>query len=162
MSINKVILVGNLGRDPETRYTQSGKAEAILSLGTSEKWTDKATGEKKEKTEWHRIKIYGKRAETIAKYAHKGSQLYIEGRISYYQYDKNGVTQYGTDIICNEFKFLSGGTQSTTPLQSDRNQASPPGGFQTVGFPAKNNYPTQGPETFNAPSNFKPADDIPY
>lgn len=156
-SVNKVILVGYLGQDPETRYTQSGKAEVVLNLGTTDRWTDKNTGEKKEKTEWHRIKFYGKPAETIAKYMHKGKQMYIEGRISYYQYEKNGVTKYGTDIIGTSFQFLSGGSQSTTPLPSDQNQTNPPGGFTTQN--TQQRQPQQGPERFTASTHFRPADD---
>ena len=84
--INKVILVGNLGKDPEVSYTQSGTAVAKFSIATSEKWTDKGTGEKKDKTEWHRITAFGKLGEICGEYLAKGKQVYIEGRLQYGSY----------------------------------------------------------------------------
>ncbi|MGH8106913.1 MAG: single-stranded DNA-binding protein, partial [Arenimonas sp.] len=79
--INKVILVGNLGNDPEVRYSQSGSAMTTISIATSESWKDKATGEQKERTEWHRVKFFGKLAEIAGEYLKKGSQVYVEGRL---------------------------------------------------------------------------------
>ena len=104
--INKVILVGNLGRDPEVSYTPSGTAVAKFSIATSEKWTDKETGEKKDKTEWHRITAFGRLGEICGEYLSKGKQVYIEGKLQYGSYEKDGVTRYTTDIIANQMQML--------------------------------------------------------
>jgi len=104
--INKVILVGNLGRDPEVSYTPSGTAVAKFSIATSEKWTDKDTGEKKDKTEWHRITAFGRLGEICGEYLSKGKQVYIEGKLQYGSYEKDGVTRYTTDIIANQMQML--------------------------------------------------------
>jgi single-strand DNA-binding protein len=104
--INKVILVGNLGKDPEVSYTPSGTAVAKFSIATSEKWTDKATGEKKDKTEWHRITAFGKLGEICGEYLSKGKQVYIEGRLQYGSYEKDGITRYTTDIIASQMQML--------------------------------------------------------
>jgi len=107
--INKVIIVGNLGADPETRYTGSGTAITSLRIATSEAWTDKASGEKQERTEWHRVKLFGKLAEIAGEYLKKGRQVYIEGSLRTDKYtDKDGVERYSTDIIGNEMQMLGG------------------------------------------------------
>ena len=106
MGLNKVMLIGHLGQDPEVTYTQGGVAIAKFSLATSEKWNDKNTGEKKEKTEWHRITVFDKQAENAGRYLSKGKQVYIEGKIQYYQYEKDGVTMYGSDILAGQIQFL--------------------------------------------------------
>ena len=107
--INKVILVGNLGNDPEVRYTGSGTAIATLSVATSESWTDKQSGERQERTEWHRVKMFGKLAEIAGEYLKKGRQVYIEGSLRTEKYtDKQGVERYSTDIIASEMQMLGG------------------------------------------------------
>jgi single-strand DNA-binding protein len=107
--INKVIIVGNLGADPETRYTGSGTAITSLRIATSENWTDKQSGEKQERTEWHRVKLFGKLAEIAGEYLKKGRQVYIEGSLRTDKYtDKDGVERYSTDIIANEMQMLGG------------------------------------------------------
>jgi single-strand DNA-binding protein len=107
--INKVIIVGNLGADPETRYTGSGTAITSLRIATSEAWTDKQSGEKQERTEWHRVKLFGKLAEIAGEYLKKGRQVYIEGSLRTDKYtDKDGVERYSTDIIANEMQMLGG------------------------------------------------------
>ena len=107
--INKVIIVGNLGADPETRYTASGTAITSLRLATSEAWTDKQSGEKQERTEWHRVKLFGKLAEIAGEYLAKGRQVYIEGSLRTDKYtDKDGIERYSTDIIANEMQMLGG------------------------------------------------------
>ena len=108
--INKVILVGNIGKDPEVSYTQSGSAVAKFSIATSEKWVDKSSGEKKDKTEWHRITAFGKLGEICGEYLKKGKQVYIEGRLQYGSYEKDGVTRYTTDIIASQVQMLGGAT----------------------------------------------------
>ncbi|KFN50271.1 single-stranded DNA-binding protein, partial [Arenimonas malthae CC-JY-1] len=106
--INKVILVGNLGNDPETRYSQSGSAITTISVATSESWKDK-NGEQQERTEWHRVKFFGRLAEIAGEYLKKGRQVYIEGSLRTEKYtDKNGVEKYSTDIIANEMQMLGG------------------------------------------------------
>ncbi|GAA0693424.1 single-stranded DNA-binding protein [Dyella marensis] len=108
--INKVIIVGNLGADPETRYTSSGTAITSLRIATSEQWTDKQSGERQERTEWHRVKLFGKLAEISGEYLKKGRQVYIEGSLRTDKYtDKDGVERYSTDIIANEMQMLGGG-----------------------------------------------------
>ena len=105
-SLNKAMIIGRLGRDPEVRYTQGGQAVASFSVATDHKWTNKS-GEKQEKTEWHRIKAWGKLAELAGEYLSKGRQVYIEGRIETSEYtDKDGVKKYSTEINAQEIQFL--------------------------------------------------------
>ncbi|MBK9606151.1 MAG: single-stranded DNA-binding protein [Betaproteobacteria bacterium] len=104
-SLNKVILIGNLGRDPDTRYLPNGDAVANISVATTDTWKDK-NGEKQEKTEWHRVTLYRRLGEIAGEYLKKGSQVYIEGRIEYREYEKDGVKRYSTDIIASEMKML--------------------------------------------------------
>ena len=104
--INKAILIGNVGKDPEITYTPAGLAVAKFSLATSEQWKDKSSGEKKEKTEWHRIVVFGRLAEICGEYLSKGKQIYIEGRIQTSSWEKDGITRYSTDIIASDMKML--------------------------------------------------------
>ncbi|MVW76979.1 single-stranded DNA-binding protein [Pseudomonas xionganensis] len=97
--VNKVILVGTCGQDPEVRYLPSGNAVTNLSLATSEQWTDKQTGQKVEKTEWHRVALFGKVAEIAGEYLRKGSQVYIEGKLQTREWEKDGIKRYTTEII---------------------------------------------------------------
>ena len=107
--INKVILVGNLGADPETRYTTSGGAVTNIRIATSEQWRDKQTGENQERTEWHRVVLFGKLGEIAGEYLKKGRQVYIEGSLRTNKYtDKDGVERYTTDIVANEMQMLGG------------------------------------------------------
>lgn len=106
--INKVILVGNVGRDPETRYSAGGMAVTTVSVATSEAWKDKQTGEQKEKTEWHRVKFFGRLAEIAGEYLKKGGQVYIEGSLRTEEYEKDGVKRYSTDIVASEMQMLGG------------------------------------------------------
>ena len=107
--INKVILVGNLGADPEVRYTGGGTAIASLRIATSENWTDKQSGQKQERTEWHRVKLFGRLAEIAGEYLKKGSQIYVEGSLRTDKYtDKDGIERYSTDIIANDLQMLGG------------------------------------------------------
>jgi single-strand DNA-binding protein len=106
--INKVILVGNLGADPETRYTPSGTAITTIRIATSESWKDKTTGEQQERTEWHRVKFFGRLAEISGEYLKKGGQVYIEGKLRTEEYEKDGVKRYSTDVIADEMQMLGG------------------------------------------------------
>jgi single-strand DNA-binding protein len=107
MSVNKVILIGNLGRDPELRYTQSGSPVASLSVATTRKWRNKQTNEMVEETEWHRVSVFGQSAEHCNNYLSKGRQVYVEGRLKTRSYDdKDGVKKYSTEIIADIVQFL--------------------------------------------------------
>ena len=101
--INKVILVGNLGREPDVKFSSDGKAIANLAVATNESWTDKTSGQKQERTEWHRVVIFGRLADIAQKYLHKGSKVYIEGQLRTRKWDKNGVDQYTTEVVLSGF-----------------------------------------------------------
>ncbi|SMN00537.1 Single-stranded DNA-binding protein [uncultured Candidatus Thioglobus sp.] len=132
--INKVILVGNLGQDVELKYTGSGDAVANISIATSESWTDKNTGQKQEKTEWHRVVLFRKTAELANQYLHKGSKVYVEGKLQTRKWqDQSGQDRYTTEIVGREIQFLdskgtSGGaanTQAPQTSQSAPQQTAP-------------------------------------
>ena len=107
-SVNKVILIGNLGRDPETRYTTGGDAITNLNIATSEQWKDKS-GEKQERTEWHRVVLFARLAEIAGEYLKKGRSVYIEGRLQTRKYtDKDGVEKYSTEIVADRMQLLGG------------------------------------------------------
>jgi single-strand DNA-binding protein len=115
-SVNKVILVGNLGRDPETRYMPDGAAITNASLATSFQWNDKASGEKKEETEWHRVVFRGKLAEIAGEYLKKGSQVYVEGRLRTRKWqDKEGQDKYTTEIVADRMQMLGSRSGSGEP-----------------------------------------------
>lgn len=118
-SVNKAILIGNLGKDPEMRYLPSGKAVANFSIATSESWKDKTTGEKKEKSEWHNIVIFDKLAEICGQYLKKGSSVYLEGKITTekYQDKATGADRYTTKIIANEMRMLGGKNDGSAPQE---------------------------------------------
>ena len=125
-SVNKVILVGNLGADPETRFMPNGDAVANIRLATTESWKDKASGEKKEITEWHRVVLYRKLGEIAGQYLKKGSAVYIEGRIRTRKWqDKEGQERYTTEIEANEMQML-GGKQSGESAPQQRNAQGAP------------------------------------
>jgi single-strand DNA-binding protein len=118
-SVNKVILVGNLGRDPETRYMPDGAAITNVSVATSYQWTDKASGEKKEETEWHRVVFRGRLAEVAGEYLKKGSQVYVEGRLRTRKWqDKEGQDRYSTEIMATEMKMLGSRAGSGEPREA--------------------------------------------
>lgn len=118
-SLNKVIIIGNLGKDPETRYAPSGDCICNLTIATSETWKDKATGEKKESVEWHRVVFFGRLGEVASQYLRKGSQVYVEGRLQTRKWqDKDGNDRYTTEIRGDEMKML-GSRQESTGSQSE-------------------------------------------
>ena len=122
--VNKVILVGNLGRDPEVRYMPSGNAVANVTLATTESWKDKQTGEKQERTEWHNVVFYSRLAEIAGEYLKKGSQVYVEGSLRTRKWqDKSGNDRYTTEIIASDMQMLGGRAGSTGYAAGD---ASPP------------------------------------
>lgn len=129
--INKVILVGNLGADPETRYTASGAAITTIRVATSETWRDKQTGENQERTEWHRVKFFGRLAEIAGEYLRKGRQVYIEGSLRTDKWqDQSGQDRYTTEVIANEMQML-GGRGDDAPARSSQ------GGFRDSGAPSR-------------------------
>jgi single-strand DNA-binding protein len=111
-SLNKVTLIGTLGRDPEVKYMPSGDALANLSIATSESWKDKASGEKRESTEWHRVTLFRRLAEIAGEHLHKGQQIYIEGSLKTRSWEKDGQKHYVTEIVATELKMLGGRTKS--------------------------------------------------
>jgi single-strand DNA-binding protein len=119
MSVNKVILIGNLGKDPEVRFTQTGSAVANFSIATSEQWNDR-DGKRQERTEWHNIVVWGKQAETCGQYLAKGRQVYVEGSIRTRSYDdKNGNKRYVTEIVAQRVRFLGGGGGTRMAPEAD-------------------------------------------
>lgn len=140
--VNKVILVGNLGRDPEVRYSPNGQAIANVTIATSESWKDKNTGDKQERTEWHRIVFFGKLAEIAGEYLKKGSQIYVEGRLQTRKWqDKEGQDRYTTEIVANEMQML-GSRQGQGAPASEFSQDEPAsmgasGGGSRAPSPAK-------------------------
>ncbi len=175
--LNKVMLIGNLGRDPEIRYSQQGLAVVNFSIATSESWTDKNSGQKQEKTEWHRIVVFGKQAEICEKYLSKGSSIYIEGRLQTRSWDKDGQTHYTTEVVASNFQFLGGRSdnQGGGGYQGGGNQQRNQGGGNQGGgggyqqgnqgggqAPNSNNFQGQtSPGTANGPDAI-PDDDIPF
>lgn len=133
--LNRVMLIGNLGKDPDLRFTQGGMAVCSFSLATAEEWTDKASNEKKEKTEWHRIVVFGKLAEICGKYLAKGKQVYVEGKLQTRSWEQDGITRYATEIVVSDMQMLGGGQdrqqgqQSNSYQQQAQSQQPPPGGF---------------------------------
>lgn len=176
--VNKVILVGNLGQDPEVRYMPNGGAVANITLATSESWRDKQTGETKEKTEWHRVVLFGKLAEVAGEYLRKGSQVYIEGALQTRKWtDQTGVEKYTTEVVVNV-----GGTMHMLGGRAQGGGA-PAGGGQGAGnnngwsqpqqsqggnqfSSAQQSRPQQAPQQNSAPTNNEPPmdfdDDIPF
>jgi len=113
--INKVIIIGNLGQDPEVRYSQTNIAVSAITVATSETWKDKQTGENKEQTEWHRCVAYKRTAEIIGEYLQKGSKVYIEGKLKTRKWkDKDGIERYTTEVIINELQMLDGPRKQST------------------------------------------------
>ena len=157
--INKVILVGNLGADPETRYTPSGTAITSIRIATSESWKDKTTGEQQERTEWHRVKFFGRLAEIAGEYLKKGSQVYVEGKLRTDEYEKDGIKRYSTDIIADEMQMLgsrggaSGGEGGGGGGDYQRRERGPARGPQPGPSTAKN---------VPAPADTFEDDDIPF
>ncbi|EPT8338686.1 single-stranded DNA-binding protein [Enterobacter hormaechei subsp. xiangfangensis] len=156
--VNKVILVGNLGSDPEMRYMPNGGAVANFTLATSESWRDKQTGEMKEQTEWHRVVLFGKLAEVAGEYLRKGSQVFIEGQLRTRKWtDQSGAEKYTTEVVVNV-----GGTMQM--LGGRQAGGAQNGGGQQGGW-GQSNQPRSGGQASPAPSNDPPIDfddDIPF
>ncbi|MGA8203559.1 MAG: single-stranded DNA-binding protein [Woeseiaceae bacterium] len=125
--INKVILIGNLGQDPETRYMPSGSAVTNFTVATNESWKDKQTGEQKDRTEWHRVAMFNRLAEIAAEYLRKGSQVYIEGKLRTRKWqDRDGNDRWTTEIIADEMQMLGGRGGGSAPMNQDPGPGSEP------------------------------------
>ena len=126
--LNKAMLIGRLGRDPEVRYTPNGLAVANFTIATSEEWKDKNTSEKKERTEWHRIVAFGKLGEICGQYLSKGKQVYVEGRLQTRSWEKDGVTRYTTEIVASDMQFLGAKDSASTaePYTNSQEPNMPP------------------------------------
>ena len=165
-SVNKVIIVGNLGRDPETRYMPNGEAVTNIAVATTESWKDKNSGEKKELTEWHRITFYRKLAEIAGQYLKKGSQIYIEGRLQTRKWtDKENVERYTTEIIADSMQMLGSRQGMGGSAPSDDEYSSAPAPRQNVGnSSAGSSAPASRPAAPSRPApNFSDMDDdIPF
>ena len=150
--INKVILVGNLGNDPDVKATQGGTTITTISVATSEQWKDKQTGQAQERTEWHRVKFFGRLAEIAGDYLRKGSQVYIEGSLRTDKYtDKNGVERYTTDIIANEMQMLGG-----------RGEGGGGGNYERGSRPAPAQRREPAASRASAPAPAAGFDDVPF
>ena len=135
--VNKAIIVGNLGRDPEVRYSASGNAIANVTVATTDSWKDRQSGERQERTEWHRVVFFNRLAEIVAEYLKKGSQVFIEGRIQTRKWeDKDGNERWTTEIVANEMQMLGsrGGGGSQAGPADDSGAAPAPGGSGSSGF----------------------------
>jgi len=159
MSVNKVILVGRLGQNPEVRYTPSGAAVANFSIATSESWVDKS-GQKQERTEWHRIVVWGKTAENCNQYLAKGRQVYVEGRLQTRQWqDKDGQTKYTTEIQAQTVQFLGSGAQGATASERPARE------MNSMDHGMQNNGGSSSYGAGSQPVNMEPSfteDDIPF
>ena len=152
--VNKVILVGNLGRDPEMKYTASGAAIANITVATSESWNDKQTGERVDKTEWHRVVAFQRLAEIMGEYLKKGSQVYIEGKLQTRKWqDQNGQDRYSTEVVASEMQML--GARGGDAGAGARPQGGGGGGFRA-------NQPAQQAPSQPKPDNDFADDDIPF
>lgn len=157
--VNKVILVGNLGNDPEVRYMPNGNAVANVSLATSDNWKDKTTGEQQDRTEWHRVVFFNRLAEIVEKYVKKGSKLYVEGRLQTRSWEQDGVKRYSTEIVASEMQMLDsrGGGGGGGAERGDN-----PFG-QAQGQAPSSQQPAQAAAPQAAPANFDNFDDdIPF
>ena len=155
-TLNKAMLIGNLGRDPEVRYTQDGKAIANFSIATTDKWKDKATGEMREKTEWHRVVAFDRLGEICGEYLSKGRQVYIEGKLQTRSWEKDGITRYTTEIIADKMQML-GTRESAGAYSGNQNSGSSHAGNQ---YQANTNQGSGYAEP--PPMAGPPEDDIPF
>ena len=161
-SVNKVIIVGNLGRDPETRYMPNGEAVTNIAVATTESWKDKSSGEKKEITEWHRITFYRKLAEIAGQYLKKGSQVYVEGRLQTRKWtDKENVERYTTEIIADTMQML--GSRQGMGGSSSMDEEYGNGGGGNAPAPRQNTTTSARPAASKPAPNFSDMDDdIPF
>ena len=163
--INKVILVGNLGNDPETRFMPNGNPVTNISIATSESWKDKQSGQQQERTEWHRIVFFNRLAEIAGEYRKKGSKVYIEGALRTRQWDKEGQKHYSTEIIANEMQMLDGRNDGGMGGGFNQNNQPPNAGGGSSEFGSgggQGNGSQGGSQDFSAPPPEAFDDDIPF
>ena len=163
--INKVILVGNLGNDPETRFMPNGNPVTNISIATSESWKDKQSGQQQERTEWHRIVFFNRLAEIAGEYLKKGSKVYIEGALRTRQWDKEGQKHYSTEIIANEMQMLDGRSDGGMGGGFNQNNQPPNAGGGSSEFGSgggQGNGSQGGSQDFSAPPPEAFDDDIPF
>jgi single-strand DNA-binding protein len=162
--VNKVIIIGNVGKDPELRYTGNGDAVTTISVATSESWKDKVTGQPVEKTEWHRCTFWGRKAEIVGEWVRKGSKIYVEGSLQTRDYEQDGIKRYVTEIKVYDMQFLDPRPQTSpgdTTSREPQNNQSP---ARTGGTPDQQ----RGPDPAHAPQNNQSPppgqfdDDIPF
>jgi single-strand DNA-binding protein len=163
--VNKVILVGNMGQDPEVKHTQSGSCITTISIATTDTWKDKQSGEKQEKTEWHRVVFFNRLAEVAGEYLRKGSQVYVEGALRTRKWqDQSGQDRYTTEIVASEMQMLGGGSDNAKAAnpQQYASHASQQGGYGQQ--PAQRPTPQQRPQhqANNAPPMDDFSEDIPF
>ena len=127
-SLNKVQLIGNLGRDPEIRYMQSGNSMTTFSIATGKTWTDQATNQRRERTDWHNIVCWGRLAEVASQYLRKGSHVYVEGELQTRQFEREGQTHYRTEVNCREMIMLDRADASSGPANTQYDRPAPTGG----------------------------------
>jgi single-strand DNA-binding protein len=157
--INKVILIGNLGRDPEVRYTPNGGAIANVTIATSENWKDKQTGEMQERTEWHRVVFFGRLGEIAGEYLRKGSKVYVEGRLQTRKWqDQQGQDRYSTEVVANDMQMLDSRSGGSAPFEGGGGRAQ--SGGEAGGGPAPQPGGASGPSQGPADDGFD--DDIPF
>ncbi|MEL0630716.1 single-stranded DNA-binding protein [Psychromonas aquatilis] len=156
-SVNKVVLVGNLGRDPEMRYTQNGGAVANFSIATTESWKNKQTGEYENKSEWHNIVVFGKFGEMVGQYLKKGAKVYVEGKLQTNKWQgQDGQDRYKTEIIANDIQMLDARNQAPGQNQAYQGGGQQPGGQQPGGYPPAQSAPNMAPEYSQQPQQSAP------
>lgn len=160
--VNKVILVGNLGKDPETRYMPSGGAVCNVTIATSESWTDKATNEKKEKTEWHKVVFFNKLGEIAGQYLKKGSQVYVEGALRTRKWEKDGIDHYSTEIVASDMQMLGGKPGGGSASMNDDGGSSGGYGERSGGSSARKPASSGGAAPMPAADHGFEDDDIPF
>lgn len=152
-TVNRVLIIGNLGANPEINYMPSGDAVATIRVATTESWKDKQTGQQTERVEWHRIVFYKRLAEIVGEYLKKGSKVYIEGSLRTQQWEKNGEKRYTTEIVGNEMQMLD-------RMQSDENDRQSDGGQQHSQPRSSGQQPNQAPQAYDGGDDFDPS--IPF
>ncbi|MEJ6656345.1 MAG: single-stranded DNA-binding protein [Pseudomonas sp.] len=162
--INKVILIGNVGGDPEVRYMPNGNAVANVTLATTDSWKDKQSGQQQERTEWHRVVFFGRLAEIVGEYVRKGSKLYIEGRLQTREWEKDGVKRYTTEIVVDiggQMQLLDGRPQGGEGM-APRPQQSRPAPQRQAAPQQQAQQPAQQPQAQQMPDYDSFDDDIPF
>ncbi len=153
--VNKVILIGNLGKDPEVRYFPNGDAVCNVTIATSDSWTDKQSGEKKERTEWHNVVFTRKLAEIAGQYLKKGAKVYVEGSLRTRKWEKDGVERYTTEVMVNDMQMLDGRSGGSAPMSGG-------GGYESQSRPAPSRAPAAAPAASAAMDAPFEDDDIPF